>query len=135
MTVLLEWVAFVLILAGALFMLVAALGVLRLPDLMLRMHAATKAGTLGAGLLLFSVVLLFGETAFTTRALAAIVFLLMTAPVASHAIGRAAYFQGTPLWERTARDELRGRYNPETQTLAGAPEVRSAPPSAPASSR
>lgn len=97
-----------LIAAGAFFMLVAAIGLVRMPDLLMRMHAATKAGTLGAGLLLLAVAVHFGTTGVTIRAVATIFFLLFTAPVAAHVIGRAAYFSGwLELWHATGVDELR----------------------------
>jgi multicomponent Na+:H+ antiporter subunit G len=99
----------VLTLSGAFFMLVAAIGVIRMPDLLMRMHAATKAGTLGAGLLLLAVAVQFGETGVSIRAMATLVFLVFTAPVAAHAIARAAYLSGAlRLWERTLVDELGG---------------------------
>ncbi len=94
------------ILAGGLFSLAAAVGVLRLPDILIRMHASTKAGTLGCGLILVAVALHFGEGAIIARSIAAIVFLILTAPVAAHLIGRAAYRTGVPLWHGTAMDEL-----------------------------
>jgi multicomponent Na+:H+ antiporter subunit G len=97
----------VLVLAGSLFAFAAALGVLRLPDVLIRMHASTKAGTLGCGLILLGVAVYFGETGIVARAIAAIVFLLLTAPVAAHMIGRAAYRSGAPLWKGTVIDELR----------------------------
>jgi multicomponent Na+:H+ antiporter subunit G len=100
-------IANLLLLVGALFVLVAALGIVRLPDLLMRMHAATKAGTLGAGLLLVAVAVALPDTSVVARALAAIVFLLLTAPVAAHLIARAAYLTGEAvLWERTCVDEL-----------------------------
>ena len=96
-----------LVLLGAFFALVAAIGLLRMPDLLMRMHAATKAGTLGAGLLLLAVAVSFGDSSVTVRALAAIVFLFLTAPVAAHVIGRAAYYTGRmKLWSGTLVDEL-----------------------------
>ncbi|MCF8079513.1 MAG: monovalent cation/H(+) antiporter subunit G [Desulfobacterales bacterium] len=98
--------AAVLMVVGALFALVAAVGVVRLPDLLVRMHAATKAGTLGAGLILLSVAIHGMETGLTLRALAAVCFLLLTAPVSAHLIGRAAYRVGIQLWDRTEVDEL-----------------------------
>jgi multicomponent Na+:H+ antiporter subunit G len=98
--------AAVLMVAGAVFALVAAVGVARLPDLLIRMHAATKAGTLGAGLILLAVAIQGAETGLTLRALAAISFLLLTAPVSAHLIGRAAYRVGVRLWERTRVDEF-----------------------------
>ena len=96
----------ILLVAGALFALAAALGVLRLPDVLIRMHASTKAGTLGCGLMLVAAAVHFGETAIIARAVAAIVFLLLTAPIAAHMIGRAAYRTGVPLWHGMAIDEL-----------------------------
>jgi multicomponent Na+:H+ antiporter subunit G len=79
---------------------------LRLPDTITRMHASTKAGTLGAGLIMSAVAVHFMEVGITLRAGAAILFLLLTAPVATHVIGRAAYLSGIRLWDRTWKDEL-----------------------------
>jgi len=96
-----------LLLIGSLFVLVAAVGVLRLPDLLMRMHAATKAGTLGAGLLLIAVAVSIPDPSVVARALATFVFLLLTAPIAAHVIARAAYYTGeAELWDRTCIDEL-----------------------------
>lgn len=106
-----EVLAAILMLLGAFFVFVAALGAVRLPDLFMRMHAATKAGTLGAGLVLFAALMVFGTVAVTTKALLAFVFLLLTAPVAAHVLGRAAYYDGVTLWDRTAQDDLKGKYD------------------------
>lgn len=108
MSLVLNVLAAVLIAGGAIFMLVAALGVFRLPDLLTRMHAATKAGTLGAGLLLVAVAIFYGELSLTARAVATILFLLLTAPVSAHAIGRASYYSGVRVDARV--DELREHY-------------------------
>ncbi len=88
-------------------MLVAGLGLVRMPDLPTRMHAASKAGTLGAALVLAAVGVHFGEAAIAVRAALVVLFLLLTAPVASHLIARAAYRSGVPLSEETTIDELR----------------------------
>ncbi len=106
-----EVLAAILMLLGAFFVFVAALGAVRLPDLFMRMHAATKAGTLGAGLVLIAALMVFGTVAVTTKALLAFVFLLLTAPVAAHVLGRAAYYDGVTLWDRTAQDDLKGKYD------------------------
>ena len=90
--------------------MVAALGMLRLPDTIIRMHAATKAGTLGAGLILIAEATFFQDLGITLRALAAITFLLLTAPVAAHLIGRAAYYSGIKLWKKTWIDQLKDIY-------------------------
>jgi multicomponent Na+:H+ antiporter subunit G len=95
-----------LVLAGAALSLVAAIGLIRMPDLPMRMHAATKAGTLGAGLLLGAVAVAYSDAGVTIRALATIGFLFLTAPVSAHVIGRAAYRNGLQLWEHTCLDEL-----------------------------
>ena len=99
-----------LMISGSLFSLVAALGMLRLPDTIIRMHAATKAGTLGAGLILIAEATFYQDLGITLRALAAIVFLLLTAPVAAHLIGRAAYYSGIKLWKTTWIDQLKDFY-------------------------
>jgi multicomponent Na+:H+ antiporter subunit G len=89
------WLAGVLSLAGAFFVLVAALGVVRLPDLYTRMHAASKAGAVGAGLLFLALAAAADDPAAGWRALAGVAFLLLTTPVAAHLLGRAAYRAGT----------------------------------------
>ncbi len=100
-----------LLLIGTLFMVVAGVGLLRMPDLMLRMSATTKAATLGAGCILLGTAIYFQDAATITRSSAAILFIFLTAPVAAHVIGRAAYFDKIPLWEGTVVDELRDKYN------------------------
>jgi multicomponent Na+:H+ antiporter subunit G len=92
---------------AAAFAFLAALGLLRLPDLYTRMQAATKAGSLGAGLILLATALHFGTLGTTARALLVAFFVFLTAPVAAHAIGRAAYTIGVPLWKGTRLDERR----------------------------
>lgn len=100
----LEILLSVLVLLGGAFCFIAGLGVLRLPDVLIRMHASTKAGTLGSGLILGAAAVYFADTATVTRAGVAILFLLITAPVAAHMIGRAAFRIGVPLW-RTKIEE------------------------------
>ncbi|WP_261331827.1 monovalent cation/H(+) antiporter subunit G [Maritalea mobilis] len=100
----LDWIMAIMILLGGFFCLVAGLGVLRLPDVLIRMHASTKAGTLGAGLILGAVAIYFAETGVVTRALATILFLLITAPVAAHMIGRAAFRSRVALWKTEIED-------------------------------
>jgi multicomponent Na+:H+ antiporter subunit G len=124
-----EIIVMVLMLGGALFMALAGLGLLRMPDLFLRMSSTAKAGTLGAGLLLLGAAIHFDNFAISTRAVAIIVFLLLTAPVAAHMIGRAAYFDGVPLWKGTVQDDLHGHYRVSTHSLetTAVPEEDSPP--------
>lgn len=114
------------LLLGATLVLISALGLARMPDLFLRMHATSKATTLGAALVLAGVAVDFGEPAVTTRVLAIVAFLFATAPLASHLLARASYFLGVPLSAHTVLDELAGRYDLETHELAGADDA--APP-------
>ncbi|WP_437603142.1 monovalent cation/H(+) antiporter subunit G [Sorangium sp. So ce590] len=81
-------------LAGTFFMFVASLGVLRLPDFYARIHAPTKAATLGLAFLLAALALHFRELASVTKAALALLFVGMTAPVGAHIVARAAYRSG-----------------------------------------
>lgn len=101
-----DLIAAVLLIIGGLAMLLAGVGVLRMPDLFMRMQCATKAATLGAGCSLLAVAVHFGELSVTTRALLIIAFLFLTAPVAAHVIARAAYASGVKLWEASLYDQL-----------------------------
>jgi multicomponent Na+:H+ antiporter subunit G len=102
-----EQVSAVLLVIGAFFMLLAGVGIVRLPDLFMRLQAATKASTLGVGCMLLAVALHFQDLAVTTRAVLVIAFFCLTAPVGAHMIARAAYAAGVPLWAGTITDELR----------------------------
>jgi multicomponent Na+:H+ antiporter subunit G len=83
-----------LILMGRLFGSLGALGLLRLPETLIRKQASTKAGTLGAGLILAAVGLMFADIGTVAESLLAMVFIFMTAPVAAHLTDRAAYRSG-----------------------------------------
>lgn len=110
------WIIGGLVLAGAFFVLVAAIGVLRLPDLPMRMHAATKAGTLGAGLLMIAVAVDSTTPGLMVRAIAVVIFLFLTAPIAASTIGRAALKGGITLWDRTVIDEYRNPPAPRSRS-------------------
>jgi multicomponent Na+:H+ antiporter subunit G len=83
-----------LLIAGSLFSMIAALGVLRLPDLYTRLHAASKAGAVGGGMILLAVALVSFDLATALRALIGIAFLASTTPVAAHLLARAYYKSG-----------------------------------------
>lgn len=84
------YLAAALILMGSLFSLLAAVGVVRLPDLLTRMHAASKAGVVGAGLILLAIAVVSGSSAIVLRAILGILFLALTTPVSAHLLARAA---------------------------------------------
>ncbi|MCF7817378.1 MAG: monovalent cation/H(+) antiporter subunit G [Kiritimatiellales bacterium] len=95
----------VFLLLGGVLTLVAAVGVLRMPDLFIRMHAATKAGTVGVSSITIGLMLHFDTLTVTSRGVLVITFFLLTAPVAAHMIARAAYRSGVSLWLLTRVDE------------------------------
>lgn len=95
-------------LVGVAFLLVAALGVVRLRDPFMRMHAATKAGTLGAGLVVIFTAIYMGDLGAKLTAFGTVVFLLATLPVAAHLLGRAAYVSGAAFEGAGMRDALDG---------------------------
>lgn len=99
------------ILIGTIFILIAAIGIFRMPDLLMRMHAATKAGTLGAGLTLIGVMFHFQKWTVTIEGILTILFIYITAPIASHLLARAAYFRGIKLAKMTIIDELKDHYD------------------------
>jgi multicomponent Na+:H+ antiporter subunit G len=94
-----------LMIGGALFSLVAAIGIVRLPDLYCRMHAASKAGTVGSGLLLLAAGIHAEEAPILARAIAGFIFFLLTAPIAAHLLARAAHQTGHRL-ASAVRDDL-----------------------------
>lgn len=102
---------------GALFILLAAVGLVRMPDLYLRISVTTKAATLGIGMLLACAAFHFNEIAITSRVLAIILFMLLTAPVGAHLLGRASYFIGIPMWKKSIMDDLKGKYELGTHEL------------------
>jgi multicomponent Na+:H+ antiporter subunit G len=79
---------------GSIFGLLAAIGIVRLPDLLTRMHAASKAGLVGAGLILVGIIIASGESAIALRALLGLLFLALTTPVSAHLLARAAIKAG-----------------------------------------
>ena len=95
---------------GTLFVLLAGVGILRMPDTYLRMAVTTKAATLGIGLILVAAAVYFNDLSTTTRVLAVIIFILLTAPVGAHLIGKASYITGVKMWEKTLMDDLEGKY-------------------------
>lgn len=99
----------IVMLLGAGFSLIAAIGVVRLPDLYTRMHAASKAGAVGGGLILLSVALLSFDVAVALRAIIGLVFLLLTTPVSAHLLARASYRTTDQSHVRMVVDDLKSK--------------------------
>jgi multicomponent Na+:H+ antiporter subunit G len=101
----------IMLVAGGIFSFLAALGIVRLPDVYTRMHAASKAGTVGSGLMLLAAGIHSLDVAIFTRALAGFLFFVLTAPVAAHLVAKAAHDVGYRLTRLTTIDELRDAHN------------------------
>lgn len=97
-----------LISIGVIFTVVAVIGVLRLPDIYTRSHAATKSVTFGVLCTLTGVFLYFWliEGDFNIKLLLGIIFLFSTAPIGGHIMARAAYISGVKPSDLTVKDEL-----------------------------
>ena len=119
-----EFMISVLLLLAAVLVLLASIGLLRLPDLPTRMHATTKSGVLATSLIMVAVALFFTETDVTARVLAIITFTFLTAPIAAHAIGRAGYLSGVELWSKTVRDDLKDYYHEKDGSEDSKPESK-----------
>jgi multicomponent Na+:H+ antiporter subunit G len=99
---------------GAAFVLLAALGILRMPDLFSRLQAASKAATLGVACLLLAVALHFGEGGPWIRAMVLALFLFLTAPIAAHLIARAGFVTGIRVADETVINEATELGRPRT---------------------
>lgn len=114
----LEILTAMLMAAGVFFIVVSSVGLVRLPDLYTRVHAAGKAGTLGiVGVLLGVGVFYITSLPIVFKMVTLIGFFFLTAPVAAHMLDRAAFLTGVKPMEGTAPNDLKGRYDPETRRL------------------
>jgi multicomponent Na+:H+ antiporter subunit G len=91
---------------GAIFLLLASMGLLRMPDLYTRMQVATKATTLGVTCCVLAAALWFQTWSALGRAALIITFIVLTTPIGAHILCRMAYLTGIPLWKRSVLDEF-----------------------------
>ena len=96
-----EIISSVLILCGSFFILVAAIGILRLPDFYIRNSAATKAITFGLSLMLIGIAIYYYTIAASFKIAGIIFFIVLTSPVAGHVISRAAWKNKVLFWKET----------------------------------
>ncbi|WP_090719896.1 monovalent cation/H(+) antiporter subunit G [Paenibacillus typhae] len=108
-TTIVELLFALLILTGALLSAVSSFGLIRLPDVYLRSHAAAKSATLGVLCVLSGAFLYYAFFLdyISAKLLLGIVFVFMTSPLSAHLTGRAAYRTGVPLWNRRIQDDLK----------------------------
>ncbi|MBC8993417.1 MULTISPECIES: monovalent cation/H(+) antiporter subunit G [Micromonospora] len=104
-----DWAGGVLLLAGAVLGLIAGIGLVRFPDVLDRMHTATKPQVLGVLLLLAGLALRLRTPSDLGMLVLVAIFQLSTAPVAAQMIGRAAYRSGRVDRSLLDVDELAGR--------------------------
>ncbi len=111
MTAIVEGLIIILILLGTFLSIAAAVGVVRLPDVYTRNHAASKSTTLGVISTLLGTFIYFLATdgIAEPRVLLGALFILITAPVGGHLISRAAYHSGVQLSKRSVRDDLKDK--------------------------
>lgn len=102
----LEVTAAVLLLGGSVLAVLAGVGLQRFPDVFARIHAATKATTLGLVLIVAGAALSIGDPGDAAKLALVAVLQFVTAPVSAHMVGRASYRAGTEMSDRTAVDEL-----------------------------
>ncbi len=114
-----ELAEFVLALVGGVFFLLASIGVLRMPDLFLRLQVSSKASTLGLSCILLAVALHFSDAVVTIRAAVILCFIVLTIPIATHMLARAGYATNVPISDETMVNELAGHYDPLEHVLTG----------------
>ena len=110
-----EWVAVLFILLGAIVSVISAFGLIRLPDVYTRSHAATKSATLSVLACLIGAFIYFwsNDGFVSIRLVLGIIFVFLTAPVAGHLVCRAAYRSRVPLAEGSGEDALKPVLFPE----------------------
>ncbi|NQU94618.1 MAG: Na+/H+ antiporter subunit G [Candidatus Omnitrophica bacterium] len=100
-------IGIIFISVGLAFDVLGCLGLVRLPDVYNRLQAATKCVTLGTCSILLGTFLIVGCTAAGMKAFLCIIFLMLTSPVAAHAIARGAHRAGVKLWDRSVVDKYK----------------------------
>jgi multicomponent Na+:H+ antiporter subunit G len=103
-----ESIAAFLLISGSLFMLISAIGVVKFSDVYMRMHAITKASSLGAILMLVAISIMYFEWIVWLESVMVVFFIIFTAPIASHMIAKAAHKANMPKGDGYIMDELEG---------------------------
>jgi len=100
-----EIIGYSFIVIGMLFDIFGCLGLLRLPDVYNRLQATTKCVTLGTCGILFGTLVIKGFSGTGIKAILCILFLILTSPVAAHALSRGAHISGVKLWDKSVCDK------------------------------
>ncbi|MBR3120218.1 monovalent cation/H(+) antiporter subunit G [Oceanobacillus profundus] len=111
-----EIITSIFILIGTFFTILSAIGVIRLPDVYSRMHAAGKSSTLGVVTLMLATFIYFIPTGIINgKVLLAILFLFITAPLSALMVNRSAYYNGVPLAKNSIQDDLRKKFEQDKE--------------------
>lgn len=106
-------IAGLLLVLGAFLTLTASIGMIRFPDLYTRMHAATKAGTLGITFMLIAASTFFHTLTVITESIILIGFIFTAAPIAAHLLARSAYKTNEHFYNPSNTNELNGHKKPD----------------------
>ncbi|MGM0566403.1 MAG: monovalent cation/H(+) antiporter subunit G [Bacteroidota bacterium] len=109
-----NYIVLLFLVIGTLFIFIASVGLLKMPDVYLRMSASTIAGTFGVASMLIAVAIFFGGLSLVLHVAGVIVFLILTVPVGAHMLGRTSHIIGLKMWDKTVSDDMKGKYNEET---------------------
>jgi multicomponent Na+:H+ antiporter subunit G len=112
-----EIIVIILLVLGTIFIFLAAVGLLKMPDVFLRMSASTIAATLGVSSILIALAVHFATFGITVHVIGTNLFLFLTVPVGAHLMGRAAHKAKYRQWGNTVVDRLEGKYNTNNHTL------------------
>jgi multicomponent Na+:H+ antiporter subunit G len=112
-----EIIVIILMALGTIFIFLAAVGLLKMPDVFLRMSASTIAATLGVSSILIALAVHFVDFGITVHVIGTNIFLFLTVPVGAHLMGRAAHKAKYQQWDKTVVDRLEGKYNIKEHTL------------------
>jgi len=95
------------LLSGTFFMLIASIGIIRLPDFYIRMSVVTKASTIGLGLMMIGAGIYFNTLEALIKVIAIVIFIIATSPIAAHIISKAASQIKVPFWKKTDLTDYR----------------------------
>lgn len=119
-----DYIVIILLTLGTIFIFLAALGMLRMPDVFLRMSASSIAATLGASIILTALAFYYFDLGITFLVVGINLFLFLTVPVSSHLMGRAAHKAGYQKWNKTLFDRLEGKYDlKNNRVLSGLEDI------------
>jgi multicomponent Na+:H+ antiporter subunit G len=105
--------------AGTIFIFIASIGLLKMPDAFLRMSASTIAGTFGVASTLVACALYFWDFSTALHIAGVILFLILTVPISAHMLGRAAHIINLKKWDKTVCDDMKGKFDENCRAYRG----------------